>query len=420
MTSEPSTITIDDLDAPRLPQRVRDMLDRLAFLAQTPPPLRPDALMEAASEASGLSDFGDPWFTEGLEVLCTALREEAGLSSFGVVSQRGLLIRLLTGRLVVQDLLRRHPEIRDVPIRRPIVIAGLPRSGTTFLHNLLAADPALCYVSEAEAIDPVAADQEGDGPAEDPMAELTELALPHLKRMHEIGTGGAQEDIVLLAFAFSSSFFETQAWIPGYRDWYLSTDQRPAYEYLRTLLQILQWRRGGERWVLKAPQHVEQLPALLAAFPDAHVVVTHRDPVAVTASVGTMMAYFLRLNLTRVDAARIGAYWADRVATMAGRCLADRDVLPADRSTDVRLQEVRRDTDTVIRRVYATAGQPLTPAALAAMDRVRTAEHPHRHGRVRYDLSRLGLDPGELRNRTAAYRERFGIEAETVETSGTD
>ena len=163
--------------------------------------------------------------------------------------------------------------------------------------------------------------------------------MPYFNRMHEMTVEHAHEEIQLLAIDFSTMLFETTAPMPMWRDAYLARDQRPSYAYLRKILQALQWLRGGTRWVLKSPQHLEQFPALVETFPDATFVVTHRDPVSVTASMVTMLAYSARLTRNRVDVEGIGHYWADRLERMLRRCAEDHDVLPADQTIDVHFDE---------------------------------------------------------------------------------
>jgi len=210
--------------------------------------------------------------------------------------------------------------------------------------------------------------------------------------------------------------------MPAWRDYYLAHDQTPHYGYLRKVLQALQWLRGGKRWVLKSPQHIEQFPALHATFPDATFVVTHRDPVAVTTSVVTMLTYVARLSLEPVDPTRIGGYWADRIQRMLRSCVDDRDALPADQTIDVRFDEFMTDDVATVQRIYDLAGQPFTDDVKAAMDGFM-ADHPRgRHGGVIYDLAEFGLDANERRAALAFYRERFAVadEEHSREVLGSD
>jgi hypothetical protein len=417
--SRPAEVRIEDYGKPRFSPEIAQLRQQMEELAPSLV-LEPDALMAAATGQTGLHDFGDPWFEAPLAVLCRALRDEAGLSAPGLVNTWFMLAGVLKNRLLIEDLLRRHPEIRQMPVARPIVICGLPRTGTTHLHNLLSADPALRHLAYWESLEPVLApsEQPTEGEA-DPRLARTEQALaivngamPYFVRMHEMTVGHAHEEIQLLAIAGSTMLFETTALMPTWRDWYLGTDQTPAYSYLRSILQVLEWIRGPHRWVLKSPQHLEQFGPLRETFPDATFVVTHRDPVSVTASMCTMLAYTGRMAVERVDPGRYGRYWSDRLETMLASCVRDRDLLPADQSIDVRFGEFMSDDVATVQRIYGLAGQRFTGETEAAMTAFMAGHPRGRHGRVAYDLHDFGLDRQERRQALRFYTDRFGVEEE--------
>jgi hypothetical protein len=175
---------------------------------------------------------------------------------------------------------------------------------------------------------------------------------------------------------------------------------------------VLQFLRGGDRWVLKSPQHMEQFGPLMRTFPDATFVVTHRDPVSVTRSLTTMMTYLARLNLDTVDPQVVGGYWADRLETMLRACVRDRELLPADRSIDVRFQEFMADDVAMVDRIYAIAGQPMTDGVRKAMDDFMVTHPRGRHGGIRYDLGEFGIDRQERRAALQFYVDRFGLDVE--------
>ncbi|SEG71103.1 Sulfotransferase family protein [Thermomonospora echinospora] len=419
----PADVHIDDLAEPRFSAEAQELVTVMAAMAPACP-LEPEALMAAAvqqTEATGrrLEDFGDEAFREPLEILCRSLREEAGLADHGKVVWHVQMVAQLTQRLRLQDLLTRHPEIHDVQIERPIIIAGLPRTGTTHLHNLLSADPALRPLPYWEACEPVP--PPGEEGTIEPRVErvagslhMVHTTLPYLKRMFDLTPTYSHEEGGLLALTFASTHLEIQAMLPSYRDWYLGTDQTFAYEYLRTALKAVTWQRGGGRWVLKAPQHLEQLGPLTSVFPDATVVITHRDPVAVTASLTTMLCYGLRMTTAPIDPHAVGAYWRDRAAVYMERCLRDRDLVPKEQSIDVLFHEFMADDIAMVERIYEVAGQPFTTETRAAME-AYMAEHPRgRHGRVDYRLADIGLDLAERRSALAPYAERFGTKEEQV------
>ncbi len=416
----PPRVHIEDLAEPRYDDEVRAILD---FMEETGSQLalEPAALMEAAAADTALDDFGPPDFVDRLDVLCHAMRDEGGFNGAGVLQQHTFLVGLLKNRLLIEDLVRRHPEILDERIEAPIIICGLPRTGTTHLHNLISADPALRSLPYWESLEPVLAERERPVPgAPDPRLERTAMALsfldaamPYFNRMHEMTVEHTHEEIQLLAIDFSTMLFETTAPMPLWRDHYLARDQRPSYAYLLRVLKVLQWLRGGTRWVLKSPQHLEQFPALVETFPDATFVVTHRDPVSVTASMVMMLAYSARLTHDTVDLAGIGNYWADRLVRMLHACAEGHDALPDGQTIDVHFDEFIADDMAMVGRVYGLAGQPIDDRARAAMTAF-TAAHPRgKFGAVAYDLAEFGLDPTERRRALSFYTERFGVMIES-------
>jgi hypothetical protein len=414
--ARPAPVVLDDLAAPRFSPEVEALRASLVDMAPLCP-VDPAALCATAREQTGLDDFGDDAFRPRLEVLCHALGGEAGLSPTGVVTWYTQLLQFLKNRLLVQDLLVRHPEIHDLEIERPIIICGLPRTGTTHLHNLISSDPALRSLPYWESLEPVLPDAERPPPgAPDPRLgrtafglEMLDAALPYFNRMHEMTVNHVHEEIQLLAVDLSTMLFETQGLVPSWRDHFRSEDQTPSYEYLRTVLKVLQWLRGGSRWVLKSPQHLEQFGPLVGTFPDATFVVTHRDPTSVTVSMATMVAYTSRMAIDTIDPVAIGQYWSDRCEDLFRACTADRHLLPADRSIDVYFQDfMRHDMDTVA-DIYSLADQPFTDESRVAMQRF-VGEHPRgRNGTVRYQPEVLGIDWAERSGALDFYVDHFGV-----------
>jgi hypothetical protein len=420
VSARPPAVRIDDLAVPHYSEEVRAILDFMEE-AGSQLVLEPSVLMAAARAETGLQDFGPGDFVERLEVLCGAMGREGGFNGAGVMQQHVLILGLLKNRLLIEDLVRRHPEILEEQIAAPIIICGLPRTGTTHLHNLMSADPALRSLPYWESLEPVLPGNEvPEAGAADPRLERTAMglsflntALPYFDRMHEMTVEHTHEEIQLLAIDFSTMLFETTAPMPAWRDAYLARDQRPTYAYLRKVLQVLQWLRGGTRWVLKTPQHLEQFPALVETFPDATFVVTHRDPVSVTASMVTMIAYTARLTRDRVDVEDMGRYWADRLERMLRRCADERDVLPADRTIDVHFDAFMADDLATVARVYELAGQPLDRRAQESMASFMAAHPRGRFGSVSYDLTQFGLDAADRRRALAFYTDRFGVTLES-------
>jgi len=413
-------VRIDDFAAPQFSPEVREVLAGIEPLGEQVE-LTPAALMDQARAETGLSDFGADDFVERLDVYCTSLREEAGLSNVGRFNNQQQLVKSLKNRLLVEDLVARHPEVLDVEIRAPIVICGLPRTGTTHLHNLMSADPALRSLVYWESLEPVLAPSEQPAAgAPDPRIARTETglqfmhaAMPYFNRMHEMTVDHVHEEIQLLMIDVSTMLMETSVYTPSWAAYYKAHDQTSSYRYMKKVLQCCQFQRGGDRWVLKSPQHLEQFPVLVDVFPDATFVVTHRDPVSVTASLATMVTYGMRLGTAHPDPERIGAYWSARIEEMLRACVRDRDMLPADRSIDVRFHEFMADDMGTVERIYELAGQPMTDDARAAMAQFML-DHPRgRHGTIEYDLTQFGLDPAERREALRFYSDRFGVDLES-------
>jgi hypothetical protein len=182
---------------------------------------------------------------------------------------------------------------------------------------------------------------------------------------------------------------------------------------MKRVLQALTWLRGPRRWVLKSPQHLEQLPALLDVFPDATIVITHRDPVSVLRSTITMLGYGDRVRRSQVDLAGLAEYWTARVAQLLGACVRDRDQPPAAQTIDVPFHEFMADDLAMVARIYDKAGLPFTSAARAEISGYLGANPRGKHGQLVYDLEGdFGIAPAGLRKRFAAYLERFPVRVE--------
>ena len=314
---------------------------------------------------------------------------------------------------MLTDLLARHPEIHDIELLPPLVIAGLPRTGTTHLHNLLAAAPTFRTMPYWESNEPFPLPAEA-GVEPDPRkarmdvaVQVVDLVMPHFRLMHEMTTDHVHEEIQLLANDFSTMLFETLANVPRWRDYYLAHDQTSHYEYLKTQLKAMQFLRGGRRWLLKSPQHLEQLPVLNKVFPDVFVIFTHRDPTPVALSMLAMLTYSARMYCSPVPVKEIAATWLDRLALMLGALVRDRDTIPPDRSIDVRFDEFMADELAVAEQVYRQAGERLDDDARTAMADYLAGHQRGRLGTVATSPEMFGLVERDLREPFAPYVERF-------------
>ena len=383
--------------------------------------LTEDAVLAAARQKTGLADFGADDFRARLRIWLQAADEDAELNAVGRATVFGNCVRALANRLRLEDLLTRHPEIHETEIRKPIIITGLPRSGTTHLVNLISADRRLRSLPFWESLEPFPAAEDVPGAdGIDPRLvrcresyERSDRLLPLLRAMHHMTPEHVHEEIEVQELDFSTYNLEWYARVPRWRDFYLSYDQRPHYAYLKKALQALQWLRGPDRWVLKSPQHLEQLVPLYETFPDATIVLTHRDPVYVIQSAITMLAYGARLRRTRVDTRDIATYWIDRIERLLRACVRDRDRLPASQSLDVLFHEFMANDVTMVERIYELADLPMTREARGRLDAF-VADNPRgKYGRVKYDLrADFGIEAVDLRERFDFYLQRFPVRVE--------
>ena len=293
------------------------------------------------------------------------------------------------------------------------MIAGLPRTGTTHLHNLLGAAPTFRTIPYWESNEPFPLPAEM-GIEPDPRrvrmdmaVEFMNTVMPHFPLMHEMTTDHVHEEIQLLANDFSSMLFETLGHVPRWRDYYLGHDQTPHYQHLATQLKALQFLRGGRRWLLKSPQHLEQLPVLNKVFPGVVVVITHRDPVPVVLSMLAMLAYTARMHCSPVPVHDIAATWIDRLELMLNALIRDRDVLPAERSIDLRFDEFMADEIGAASCIYDLAGEPMPDDARNAIAGYLAGHQRGRLGRIATSAEMFGLDENDVHARFTPYAERF-------------
>ncbi len=401
-------IRIGDLADPVLDDGQRGALAYAAGLDIT---FDVDALLAEARTRTGLSDFGPDDFMVRLDATVDAIEADTGLGPLGRLILRQRTVRLLANRLLVEDKVRRHPEILDIELAEPIIVIGLPRSGTTHLVNLIAADSRLRALPYWESLEPL------PGPGADTRYErcaqnhaaATAMA-PLVVAMHDQYPDAIEEEIELQDIDFASYTLEWHARVPRWRDFYFELDQRPHYAYLKKVLQICTHERGPSRWVLKSPQHLEQIGALVSTFPDATFAVTHRDPVSVIQSTVTMAAYGDRMRRPRIEPEALAAYWVDRIERLLRACVRDRDLLPPDRTVDVIFDAFMADDVGTVERIYERARLPMTATARGELDAYMAANPRGKHGRVVYNLKGdFGLDPAAVRERFGFYFDRFPV-----------
>jgi Sulfotransferase family len=418
--TKPSSIRITDLAAPEYSDFAREIL---GAIGDTETEISVEAVYtEAAAQLGDIATYRDDGVIERLGVICGAMNDDHNLSPLGRMTNRDILVRYLVQRSRLEELYRRHPEIDEVEIVRPIIIAGLPRSGTTHLLNLISQDDRLRSLRYWESLEPIPCrdDENIAEGEEDPRIQrcrdslaMQDQIMPLFKNMHEMSPEHIHEEIELMGMDYSMMLFENYAVLPKWRDYYLDHDQTPHYQFLKRALKALQWLRGPQRWILKSPQHMEQLIPLKTVFPDATFVLPHRDPVSVITSMVTMQSYVSRMSRDPVVPAEIGEHWADRIVRMLRQCARDRDQLPESQAIDIMFEEIIGDDVAAVERIYNLADHPMTDTVRNKMKRY-VEEHPRgKHGQILYDLEQdFGIERAALRRQLGFYYDKFPVKSE--------
>ena len=419
---------LKSIDYHRTPMRVLNQVLRgLNRLGLARIDLNPDTLIATAKKETGLSDFGDEHFIEPMQLMIRALEEEADLNPVGRFMNRANILRLLKSRLYAEDLLARHPEILEREILDPVVVVGLGRSGTTRLHRLLAADPNFLHLKSWESVYPVpypecfAARAAGKT---DPRIASLEQGLkavlymsPQVAAVHPLGTFEVEEEIGLLQHGFSTQLFEIQAKIPTFAEWLMNHSQEHAYEYMVRLMKIVSWFRNDpmdKPWVLKSPQHMQDLDALLHVFPSAKVICPHRDPIKVVGSSCSMVWNAIVRDSDSLSAEWVGQEWLTKTERMLHKCLRVRTEMVAPRNQyDILYADITADWEQAVQGVYDFLHLPFTNEAQQQMQAWLASNRQHKHGAHKYSLGDFGLDADEVDSRMTFYRERFNIPYET-------
>lgn len=377
-----------------------------------------DTLLTAARADTGLEDFGDPTFGAGLDVLAGALEHDAALNATGEMASSGQILGYLRARLHIEDWYRRHPEIEQQTISAPLVVTGLPRTGTTVLSNLLAADPAArslrFWESQQPTPPPEAATYESDEriAVADAMLEGMKLAAPDLALMHDDTGTSPTENQDLLGQHFRTQHFEGMASVPSYVQWWLGCEMESAYRHHRRVLKLLQWRCPPTRWNLKNPPDLCHLDAMMRVYPDVRIVWTHRDPAKVLPSVCKLIATLRALFSSRVDLHRLGREQLDIWATGVRRALALRRRIGEAAFTDVFMDDlVGRPLETIA-TVYERFRLPFSRDVETRMRAWLAANPQHKHGTPRYSLEEFGLHIDEVRAAFREYTQHFDVRCE--------
>ncbi|MEX1007649.1 MAG: sulfotransferase [Acidimicrobiia bacterium] len=381
-----------------------------------------EARAELAIDGRGVEGFadsglGDDGFLEPLSVLLPALEEEAQLTVLGRWITRRFLLRLLEVRAQTVAYVRDDPGVRDEVIDEPVIVTGAPRTGTTILHALLAQDPTSRVPEGWELLRPVPPPDPATFPDEARVAladrelRMPALATGTLDAIHEYGGRMHKECVSSMSFEFRSEEFTARYHVPSYARWLGSCDMAPAYEWHRLVLQILQRRFTGTRWVLKSPVHLHSLATLFAVYPDARLAVTHRDPLAVLGSVTSLVATMRWAHSDEVDFADIGRYHADLYSGALDRLvdLTESGALDGAHVHHTHYAEFMADPLVTVTAVADGLGTPVTNETEQAMRAYLDAHPQGAHGEHQYSFDDLHVDPDDMRARFSRYQSSFDV-----------
>jgi len=380
----------------------------------------PQQLKAEAQRRTGFSDFGDPDHEEPFRILCHALAMEAGLTPQGRVQAVERVVQRLMERLLMEGWFRRYPEIADEQITAPLIIAGLPRTGTTMLYRMLAAADGFAAPLFYEVSQPPPAVDWDFRPQSDTRIAAAEAAvaammatMPELASIYPFEAMAPEESIFLYGPSFRTTREQSYAHVPSFDRWFRTADKRPAYTYLKRALQLLQWHRrrsgrwiDGKRWLLKTPDHLHGLQELLEVFAGAQVIQTHRDPLQTIPSICSFIRVLHRPAIANDDSREIGRAWSDMFAASMQQVLEVRARHP-DRFLDVWYRETVEAPRKVAEDVFAFIRQPLSESVWGEMEKWREANKREQRPLHHYTLEEFGLSENQIKQQFSAYRERF-------------
>jgi len=383
-------------------------------------PLDVDSLLAEACANTGLSDFGpDDVWREGLEVLTKSFDTESKLTLLGRILCRTDIVNSLENRLLIEETYRTLPAIDDERIDGPLFIVGLPRSGTSILHELLSQDPAHRVPLSWEALHPCPPPEEDTYDSDPRIARTEEYVtfwndlVPEYKAMHEMGARIPCECVWLTMPTFACEEWLGRQQAPSFTTWYMTADPAPVYAYHRKVLKLLQYRFKRERWMLKAPSHMAVLETLLAEYPDARVIMTHRDPLKSMGSTASILSALSWMRSEEADVETIKAgFGGEGMAYRLQAAMAARERVSERQFFDVRYQDMLTDPFGTIAKAYDHFGIVYTPEAESAMRDYLANKPQGKHGSHSYAFGDLGMDLATERSRFRDYQERFDVPSE--------
>lgn len=379
--------------------------------------LNPSRMMEQAKASTGLSDFGPDHFVEPLTVLTKSMRDEAQLNAQGVAAQSGRLINALENRLRKQKLLKDHPEILDLPVDVGVVIVGMPRTGSTMLHRLLASAPQATATLWWETIFPLP--REGKGPADtasriadaEALVEQLVSASAGFEAIHPMDAHAHDEELTLIEQSFVSNIPESMMYVPSYGEWLLNADQRPAYGELLDWLRILEWQNPGrenKKWILKTPHHLTAVETVLDVFPKAVIAMTHRRVDHVLGSWFSMVASLTSGNTDTNFAVEQARHWTQRLKRNLEDMVVARQAAES-RFVDVQYRELLADPLGNAEKVFAAVGMGVAPADRQAWENWLGNNKRDNRPSHKYDVADFGMSEAALADEFRFYADAYRL-----------
>lgn len=356
-------------------------------------------------------------------MLCGSLESEAALTPVGRLLVRQMIRRGLENQLQLQHWYSRHPEIAGERVEQPLVIIGMPRTGTTILHELLALDPAnrcpMTWELAHPFPPPEAATFTTDPRIKQTARELrlSHYLMPGVENMHRMGAQLPQECVALTSWIFCSMQYNTVLRIPSYTRWLMhDADHASMYRFHRRVLRYLQWHCPGRRWVTKTPAHLWSLEALLAEYPDAALVQTHRDPLNIVSSLASMLPTMRAAYAGKVDVAEIAREWSDNCADALNASVSSRRAggVSPDQVVDIQFVNFMGDPVGQVERIYRQFGLAFTDSFAAAIRAYIDDNPANKHGGHRHKFDDTGLDPATERDKVRDYQDYFGVALESI------
>ena len=371
-------------------------------------------ILDQAKSETGLSDLGEPLFLEGLNRLIDSINNEANLNEIGIQAQPIRIQGLLSNRLRFEEDLKKFPEILEQEIIAPIVIVGLPRTGSTMTHRLLASDPNHTAMLWWEGRYPALLPGEKRGDIETRMglgkAEVDAVvaASPEALDIHPWDYKGADEEILLLEHNFLSTVPESFMALPSYSEWIEEQDHTLAYEDLKKFIQYLQWQNPGrenKRWVLKSPHHLGFIDKMISVFPDAKIIQTHRDPIKTVPSFCSMCANLFEPLTTNFDKFFIGKHWSNKLTRALNHCMDISEQYP-DNFLDLEFLNMIKDPIDEMKKIYEFIGEPFGEKTEVAMEAWRE-ENKHEMGAHKYSLEEYDLTESQINDNFSKYQQKY-------------